>query len=161
MSDLLLRLLNRLQISVRRRRKILPRARALVLDDAQRVLLVMHPQEKQWRLPGGFVQEDESAIESLQHTVQRLAGLTFSQAIPIVREQEGEFRPDAMYGDLFQLYATIYLVTTWQGELNAPEVDWGLAFFPDNDLPSHTDPEVARALKALQTYRQTGHMRVM
>ncbi len=152
--------LARLQARTLRRRKVLPKAKALVLDDQGQMLLIRHPQEGMWRLPGGFVEMDESAYMAVVRAVRDLTGLTLLDPQPIARVDESRFRPDAMYGDFFQMYATLFWGAHWQGALHVASPPWEVAFFPRHALPRHLHPEVSLALEALEAFRTTEQIKV-
>jgi len=153
-------LLKRLSISPRGRRKVQPKAKALLQDDAGRILLIKHPREGRWRLPGGFVQENESAYEAVGRAVQALTGLRALDPRPIARIDESQFRPDAMYGDFFQMYATLFLIDAWRETSQPSAADWLTRFFPADALPHALHDEVKQALAALQDFERTGQIKV-
>jgi ADP-ribose pyrophosphatase YjhB (NUDIX family) len=143
-----------------RRRKVQPKAKALMWGEDDRILLIRHPQEGRWRLPGGFVKDDESAYDAIRRAVQELTGLRPLDVTPIARVDESQFRPDAMYGDYFQMYSTLFLVRQWE-EGEAPSGgEWTVRFFPSDDLPPGLHEEVPLALKALREFEETGQIRV-
>ena len=155
----LLSLLNRLHITPKRQHKILPKAKAL-LRRGDEILLIQHPQEGLWRLPGGFVQEDESAFQALERAVQQLTGLRPLTMHPIAREDESEFRADARFGDFFQMYSTLFWVENWQDAASAQPSEWQHMFVAPTALPANCHPEVQRALQAWQHFEQTGQILV-
>lgn len=142
------------------RRKIAPKVKAVLRDADGRVLLIQHPQEGRWRLPGGYVNTDESAYEAITRAVAALTGLRPLALQPFAREDESQFRPDAMYGDFFQMYATLFLVTDWQAGPQPAQSPWRWAFFAGDALPRPLHEEVARALMALQAFDETGQIKV-
>jgi len=143
-----------------RRRKVSPKAKALLRDDAGTILLIKHPLEGYWRLPGGFVRMDESAYGAVARAVQELTGLVVLNPQPIARIDESHFRTDAMYGDYFQMYATLFLVTRWEGDLRPAGADWRVEFFSEDKLPLNLHPEVKQALVALAGFEDTGQIGV-
>ncbi len=152
-------LLSRLQARALRRRKVAPKAKALLRAEDGAILLIKHPQEGRWRLPGGFAEVDESAYEAVVRAVETLTGLRPLDPQPIARVDESHFRADAMYGDYLQMYATLFLITRWEGELRAFGEDWGASFFPGDALPSNLHEEASLALKALRAFEDTGQIR--
>ncbi|HHB91488.1 MAG TPA: NUDIX hydrolase [Anaerolineae bacterium] len=150
--------LARLRDRTLRRRKVAPKAKALLWDDSGAILLIKHPLETQWRLPGGFAAVDESVYDAVLRTIRELTGLQAINPIPIARVDESQFRPDAMYGDFFQMYATLFLVTRWEGDLRPVDINWGVRFFPGDRMPPNLHDEVSHALKALRAFEKTGMM---
>ncbi len=153
-------LLRRLSFSARKRRKVLPKAKALLCDQQGAILLIQHPREGSWRLPGGFVHVDETAYEAAVRAVKALTGLHVQALHPIARFDESQFRTDAMYGDFFQMYATLFLVTRWQGEVQPVDRTWKARFFAPDSLPANLHEEVTQALKARQSFETNGQIRV-
>ena len=153
-------LINRVHRRTLRRRKVQPKAKALLWGEDDRIVLIRHPQEGRWRLPGGFVQDDESAYEAIRRVVQELTGLRPLDLTPIARVDESQFRPDAMYGDYFQMYSTLFLVRHWEEGPPPTENEWTVRFFPSADLPSALHDEVRLALRALRKFEETGQIRV-
>jgi len=143
-----------------RRRKVQPKAKALLWDENDRVLLIRHPQEGRWRLPGGFVQDDESAYEAIRRALAELAGVSPLDLTPIARIDESQFRSDVMFGDYFQMYSTLFWVQHWREDAKRGESPWEVKAFPSAELPPGLHEEVAMALKALQAFQETGQIKV-
>ncbi len=153
-------ILRLLSSATRRRRKVLPKAKALLYDRTGAILLIKHPLEARWRLPGGFVHLDESSYEATVRAVKTLTGLHVQALHPIARFDESQFRTDAMYGDFFQMYATLFLVTQWQGEVQPAGQDWEARFFEIDSLPPNLHDEVPLALRARQSFESNGQIHV-
>jgi ADP-ribose pyrophosphatase YjhB (NUDIX family) len=153
-------LLARIQARTLRRRKVEPKAKALLQDDEGAFLLIRHPQEGRWRLPGGFVKRDESGYDAVVRAVAELTGLRPLDPVPFARIDESHFQLNAMYGDFFQMYATLFLVTRWDGKL-APVAPCEARFFPHDALPSALHEETRLALDALHRHRQTGQIVIL
>ncbi len=143
-----------------RRRKVQPKAKALLWSEADQIVLIRHPQEGKWRLPGGFVKEDESAYDAVRRAVQALTGLIPQDLTPIARVDESRFRADAMYGDYFQMYSTLFWVQHWQEGGERTETAWTVQSFSADALPHNLHDEVTLALKALRSFQETGQIRV-
>ncbi len=152
-------ILTRLHARTLRRRKIAPKAKALVQSDAGAILLIKHPREGRWRLPGGFAEMEESGYEAVARAVAELTGLRPLDPQPFARVDESHFQADAMFGDYFQMYATLFLITRWEGELRPAGEGWGAKFFPNDKLPPHLHEEVLQALEALHAFEETGQVR--
>ena len=153
-------LLTRLQSRTLRRRKVTPKAKALLLRQDGALLLIKHSQERRWRLPGGFANMEESTYAAVARAVHELTGLRAFDPQPIARIDESQFRPDVMYGDFFQMYATLFLITRWEGNLQPSRSGWEAAFFPRDALPDNLHEEVSLALEALRTFDETGQVKV-
>ena len=153
-------LLKRLHISAARRRKVQPKAKALLWSETDHILLIRHPQEGRWRLPGGFVQDDESAYEALRRAVVELTGVQPLDLTPIARIDESQFRPEAMYGDFFQMYSTLFWARRWREGAGVVQSEWECEQFPAAHLPPGLHEEVPLALRALRAYQETGQIKV-
>ncbi|HEY79496.1 MAG TPA: NUDIX domain-containing protein [Anaerolineae bacterium] len=152
-------LLARFQTRTLQRRKIAPKVKALLRDDAGAILLIKHSLEGRWRLPGGFAAMDESGYEAVVRAVEELTGLRPLDPQPIARVDESQFRPDAMYGDFFQMYATLFLITRWESDLRPGREGWDARFFPSDALPPNLHEEASQALAALRAFEETGQVR--
>jgi ADP-ribose pyrophosphatase YjhB (NUDIX family) len=127
-----------------------PPASALVLDNRGRVLLARRagdPGEGMWDLPGGFVEEGESAVETLRRELEEETG---AEIEPI--EFLGAF-PDR-YGDggiyTLNLYWTARIVS---GD-PAPADDVAhLRWFAADELPDESEFAFRNSLDALEAWR--------
>jgi len=156
----LLALLNRLHITPKRQHRVQPKAKGLLLRE-NAILLIRHPQEGVWRLPGGFVRDDESAFEAATRSIHQLTGLRPSILQPIARVDESEFRADASFGDFFQMYSTLFWVADWQESAPAHPSEWQHQFIPLAALPANCHPEVLQAVQAWQQFNQHGQLKVL
>jgi ADP-ribose pyrophosphatase YjhB (NUDIX family) len=153
-------ILHRLHRQALRRRKVQPRAKALLWDEAELILLIRHPQEGRWRLPGDFVRNEESAYDAVRRALAELAGVQPLDLTPIARIDESQFRPDVMYGDFFQMYSALFWVRRWRDVARREESPWEVGLFPSADLPHALHEEASVALKALRAFEETGQIQV-
>jgi ADP-ribose pyrophosphatase YjhB (NUDIX family) len=156
LSDLLTYLNRR----ARRRRKVQPKAKALLWNNEDHILLIQHPQEGRWRLPGGYVRDDESAYDAIRRVLVELAGVLPERPTPIARIDEGQFRTDAMYGDFFLMYSTLFWVRHWREDAQRRKSPWEVKAFPSDSLPQNLHEEVSLALNALRSFEKTGQIKV-
>jgi len=156
----LLDFLSRFNRRAARRRQVQPKAKALLWDEDDRILLIQHPQEGRWRLPGGFVQDDESAYDAIRRALAELAGVEPLGLTPVARVDESQFRPDAMYGDFFQMYSTLFWVQRWHQGQNEADSPWQVQLFSSAALPPNLHEEVLLALRALRAFQETGQIKV-
>jgi len=113
-------------------RNPIPAATGLVLDEDQRVLLVLRgrePGKDEWGLPGGFVETDESPIHAARRELLEETGLTVSEPKLInVVYQESDF-----YNTSILIIG--YRFHEYTGELIAGDDAAEAKFFSLDDMP--------------------------
>ncbi len=96
-------------------RYIVPAARAVIFDDAGRILLIRRGDNHLWALPAGGMEPGESVTECMEREVWEETGLTVESSTPFAVYSEPRFtaptRPEA------QLLTIAYRVDEWSGEL--------------------------------------------
>ena len=94
---------------------IVPAARAVIFDDAGRILLIRRGDNHMWALPAGGMEPGESVTECMAREVWEETGLTVESATAFGVYSEPRFtapnRPDA------QLLTVAYRVDQWSGDL--------------------------------------------
>ena len=94
---------------------IVPAARAVILDDGDRILLIRRGDNKQWALPAGGMEPGESVTDCVAREVWEETGLTVETATAFAIYSEPRFtaptRPEA------QLLTVAYRVEKWSGNL--------------------------------------------
>ncbi len=95
---------------------IQPAARAVIFDERGRILLIRRGDNKQWALPAGGMEPDESVTECMAREVWEETGLTVETSVAFAIYSEPRFtaptRPEA------QLLTVAYRVDGWSGDLN-------------------------------------------
>ena len=95
---------------------IQPAARAVIFDERGRILLIRRGDNKQWALPAGGMEPDESVTDCMAREVWEETGLTVETSVAFAIYSEPRFtaptRPDA------QLLTVAYRVDEWSGGLN-------------------------------------------
>jgi len=114
--------------------------RAVVLDEAGKVLLIQHTYIKGWYLPGGGVERGETAETAVIRELQEEAGVRALSRPRLVSAHSNEVLHP---GD----HVLVYRVETWEpcasdaeGEIHA--VGW----FDPNDLPEETTKATRRRI---------------
>ena len=94
---------------------IVPAARAVIFDDASRILLIRRGDNHMWALPAGGMEPGESVTECMAREVWEETGLKVESATAFGVYSEPRFtaptRPEA------QLLTVAYRVDRWLGEL--------------------------------------------
>jgi 8-oxo-dGTP pyrophosphatase MutT (NUDIX family) len=126
----------RLRKTVGSRLILYPGGRAIVQDDAQKILLHKHSDFGFWDLPGGGAEEGESAEQCVIREVYEETGLvaTNFEAIGFAScpERERVVYPN---GDIIQGFALILYITEWSGSLKMSRESTSLEFFAIDRLP--------------------------
>lgn len=94
---------------------IQPAARAVIFDGQGRILLIRRGDNKQWALPAGGMEPDESVTDCMAREVWEETGLAVESSTPFAVYSEPRFtaptRPEA------QLLTVAYRVDEWSGQL--------------------------------------------
>ena len=94
---------------------IQPAARAVIFDEESRILLIRRGDNKQWALPAGGMEPDESVTECMAREVWEETGLTVLSSTAFAIYSEPRFtaptRPEA------QLLTVAFRVNEWSGTL--------------------------------------------
>ena len=114
--------------------------RALIFDDARRVLLVRHTYSKGWHLPGGGVERGETALDAIAREAAEEGGVeaTTSPALIGFYANHANFPND---------HIALYRFDAWRA--CAPKAGGEIAergFFAREALPEETTPGTLRRL---------------
>ncbi len=118
------------------RRLILPSARAVIMDDQQRVLLVQRSDNGAWVMPAGSLELGESISDCLRREVKEETGLDVITALPIAIYSEPRFAFTNAYGGQHQMLSIVFRVDQWHGTVKTTTNETTDArFFALDDLP--------------------------
>jgi ADP-ribose pyrophosphatase YjhB (NUDIX family) len=117
-------------------RIITPGARAVIVDEEGRVLLVRRTDDDTWVMPAGGLELGESIWECLVHEVREETGLVVEAATPIALYTEQRFWFTNAYGGRHQMFTVVFRVDRWSGSL-VTETDEtrDARFFARSELP--------------------------
>ena len=118
------------------RRLILPSARAIIVDEHQRVLFVQRSDTGAWVMPAGSLELGESIMDCLKREVYEETGLVVIAATPIAIYSEPRFAFTNAYGGEHQMLSIVFRVDHWGGTLTPTTNETSDArFFALDELP--------------------------
>lgn len=120
-------------------------ARGIVIDEANRVLLVRHTYKAGWILPGGGVEFGETIETSLERELEEETGVQMTARGELL----GIYSNRAIFpGD----HVAIYVVRSWkQVREVTPNLEIAeVGFFPIDDLPPATTDGTRRRLDEMR-----------
>jgi len=128
--------IGRLRKFVGSEKLIIAGVRAVIQDKDKKILLIHRKDTKRWGMPAGSVELGESAMDALKREVKEETGLNVKTAIPFALYSDPKYSVTYPNGDQTQIFAIVFLVDNWTGEL-IQENDESLAcnFFSLDDLP--------------------------
>jgi ADP-ribose pyrophosphatase YjhB (NUDIX family) len=116
--------------------------RAIVVNTQDEILLVRHRYEPGWQLPGGGVENGESALDALHRELLEEAGVKMLSP--------GQFLGSFFNADVSRRdHVLVYLVREFDipmGENISPEIE-KRGFFPRLQLPEDTTPGTLRRIQ--------------
>jgi ADP-ribose pyrophosphatase YjhB (NUDIX family) len=118
--------------------------RALVLDDAGRVLLVRHSYVPAWHFPGGGVEYGETAAEALRRELAEEGGVELAGEPRLLGLYRNPEWTDGNHIAFFDAGAWTACASRWGVEIEAAE------FFAADALPVDSHPSVHRRLGELE-----------
>jgi ADP-ribose pyrophosphatase YjhB (NUDIX family) len=92
-------------------------ARAIVRDEAGRILLVRRSDNGAWVMPAGSIELGESILDCVKREVKEEAGLDVIAATPMAIYSDPKYSIITSYGDPYQLFSVVFVVEEWRGDL--------------------------------------------
>lgn len=134
-------------------------ARAVVRDDAGRVLLIRRSDNGHWAVPAGAMELGESIADCGIRELFEETGLTAGAVTPYALYTGPMYTYTNMYSDTYQLFIVAFRVDTWSGELRrVTEETTDARFFAAGELPATLAPVVYETLADLATFERTGQL---
>lgn len=134
-------------------------SRAVVRDDAGRVLLIERSDNGVWAMPAGAMELGESISECVIREVWEETGLTALEVTPFAFYTGPGYTYTNMYAHTYQLFLIAFRVDRWEGELarvTTESTDAG--FFTPGAMPAPLSPVITETLADLATFEQTGQL---
>ncbi len=130
--------LGQLRQVVGKRKLMANTVRAVIMDQAGRVLLVRRSDNGRWVMPAGSMELDESVEDALRREVWEEAGLTVTAATLIAVYSHTRYSAVTAYGDPYQFVSFVFRVDGWAGEIvEATDETTGAQFFTLDELPEN------------------------
>ena len=128
-------------------------ARAIVKSGTSSVLLVRRKDNSAWVMPAGSIEMGESILDCVEREVKEETGLDVLSAVPIAIYSDPKYSFTTSHGDPYQMFAVVFLVEHWEGEL-ASETDETVdaRFFPIDELPDGVPPLYRETIEDLKAF---------
>ena len=134
-------------------------ARAVVRDNAGRVLLIQRSDNGQWAMPAGAMELGESIADCAVREVREETGLRALRVSACALHTGPDRPPTNMSGHPYQIFTTAFRVEEWDGDLariTDETIDAG--FFDRTHLPSPLSASVPETLADLDVFEQTNRL---
>lgn len=131
--------LGQLRALVGNRTLIAPGVRAIVRDDAGRILLVRRSDTGAWVMPAGSMELGESVWDCLVREVWEETALDVTEATMIALYSAPRFAFTNAYGGQHQMVSFVFCVDAWAGDLQTRTETVDARFFPHDALPTIPD----------------------
>ena len=143
--------IGQLRALVGNRKLIVVTTRALIQDEAGRLLFVRRNDNSEWVMPSGALELDESLFDSMKREVKEEAGLDVITAHPMAIYTYLD--KVTAYGDAFAQISIQFLVTQWSGALVTKTDETSDArFFAIDDLPDNVADHYTEVLADWRDY---------
>ena len=122
-------------------RIFVPGVRAIIINDADEILLQRRRDNALWGLPGGAVELDETVLEALKREVKEETALKVIEAEPMGLYCGPRQKLSSPNGDEVQCFAVAFIVRRWEGRPHADGLEGSLVrFFSISELPESLVP---------------------
>jgi 8-oxo-dGTP pyrophosphatase MutT (NUDIX family) len=132
-------------------------ARAVVLDEQGRLLLIQRSDNHRWAIPAGAMELGESMQECAVRELWEETGLRATSLTPFAFHSAITYTND--WGHSYQQILMSFRVHAWEGELlrqTDESVDAG--FFALDALPGPRSQIIEETLADLKTFERTGQL---
>jgi ADP-ribose pyrophosphatase YjhB (NUDIX family) len=119
------------------RRIFVPGVRVLIVNDAGEVLLQRRTDIRQWGLPAGAVELDESAADAVTREAAEETSLRVLDMEPMALYSGPDQRFTYPNGDEVQCFTLAVIVRRWEGQPRPDGAEGSeVRFFPRSQLPA-------------------------
>jgi ADP-ribose pyrophosphatase YjhB (NUDIX family) len=134
-------------------------ARAVLRDDAGRVLLIQRSDNGHWALPAGAMEIGESIAEAAAREVREETGLTATGLTAFALYTGAAHTVTNQWGHTYQLHVTAFRVDAWEGELlTRTDETTDARFFAPDELPEPLSGSGTESLADLAEFERTGRL---
>ncbi|GAB3817480.1 NUDIX domain-containing protein [Micromonospora zhanjiangensis] len=134
-------------------------AKAVLTDDAGRVLMIRRSDNGHWALPAGAMELGESITDCAGREVWEETGLRATALTPFAMYTGPDRTFTNMYGHTYQLFTVAFRVDEWSGELlTSTDETTDAGFYGPDELPTPMGHAVLETLTDLARYEQSGRM---
>ncbi|WP_062107413.1 NUDIX domain-containing protein [Bacillus niameyensis] len=137
---------------------IAPAARAIIQDMDGKILFVKRKDNGAWVMPAGGLELHESIFDCLKREVKEETGLDVISAKLIALYTGIDYEYTNGYGDENKMFAVVFLVEQWSGQLLEETDETAEAkFFSLDELPD-IPPLYLETIEDLKSYRRNGQV---
>ena len=132
-------------------------ARAVVLDDQNRLLLIQRSDNRRWAMPAGAMELGETMQDCAVRELWEETGLRATSLTPFVFHTQHTYTNE--WGHTYQQILMSFRVDAWEGELvrqTDESVDAG--FFPLDALPGQHSPIIEEMIADLAAFAAHGRL---
>ncbi|MCM0673979.1 NUDIX domain-containing protein [Micromonospora phytophila] len=134
-------------------------ARAVVRDNAGRVLLIQRSDNGQWAMPAGAMELGESIADCAVREVREETGLRALRVSAFSLYTGPDRTQTNMFGHTYQVFTAAFRVEEWDGELaRITDETTDAGFFPRDRLPVPLSASVTETLADLDVFEQTNRL---
>ncbi|MEO3781378.1 NUDIX domain-containing protein [Micromonospora sp. B11E3] len=134
-------------------------ARAVVRDNAGRLLLIRRSDNGQWAMPAGAMELGESIADCAVREVREETGLRALRVGAFALYTGPDRTHTNMYGHTYQVFTVAFRVEDWDGDLaRVTDETTDAGFFPRDRLPAPLSTSVTETLADLDVFEQTNRL---
>ncbi|SCL24793.1 ADP-ribose pyrophosphatase YjhB, NUDIX family [Micromonospora nigra] len=134
-------------------------ARAVVRDNAGRLLLIRRSDNGQWAMPAGAMELGESIADCAVREVREETGLRALRVSAFALYTGPDRTRTNMYGHTYQIFTTAFRVEEWDGVLaRATDETIDAGFFHREALPAPLSVSVPETLADLDVFEKTNRL---
>lgn len=111
-------------------------ARAIIRNQKGEVLLIRRKDTGRWGMPAGSLELGDSVTDAVKREVLEETGLRVISCRPIAIYSDPKYSVTYPNGDQVQIFAMVFIVDEWDGELvRETDETSDIGFFPLDNLP--------------------------
>jgi ADP-ribose pyrophosphatase YjhB (NUDIX family) len=115
-------------------------ARAIIRNQKGEVLLIRRKDTGRWGMPAGSLELGDSVTDAVKREVLEETGLRVISCRPIAIYSDPKYSVTYPNGDQVQIFAMVFIVDEWDGELvRETDETSDIGFFPLDKLPDTHD----------------------